>query len=776
MAIELNNVTSGYNISTINANFQKLEDALNGSLVWRTGTTAGETLMFRALDMNNNEILNVKTGTTENSLVTKGYVDAADNIFRYQIENNFKKSLRVPDNSINELPSATDRRGKVQTYDSSTGQPLLIPAGQLSVGNVLNLMSSDGFKYIGQCPDISTLRLIEPSMSGQKIKVISYRSGWAVESGVPIGGGEFYYDNNDTTSADDDIFVFVTPGGARWKRGNSGKKINLEWKGIRSGDDATSALNSIGLYLKARAKAAGTIAKLPRVEVEAGTYIVNNTVVLTSAFRIKSKGFVTFKTSDSWDMTITKPIFSIENDSDIPIQPSDKVWAAMDPWLNGIDGTIEIVGPAVSTLNKCRGLSVGNTLSGVTAVRGACAVGFSIRNCGDGLHLRMKTTYLLSFKNFNIADNVTNITIPTQVAEDSGERISFSYGVVGASSSQHIYCAMAPSLFFDHVSFDYTAGDVVLLENLAQYGILSFTNCHSEVVGGFFLRSTTGSRLKVFLTNFNYVPTQFGVKTAQNSQSSSRPMFYLENGGNIFINGLSVMEGYRPLTHENFLVAVGSSSALKNTKVSVNGLTCGDNTYTPCPVKSSAMNLSWDISEETIGNTITNRTTYTTSYLIPAQEPGSQGWSSGQTAVVVDQGDGTKALKINNTVSGNYAYLQSKSYVPVSPGDSYSLYFSIQKLISTGSIGWGIGYYWYDRDGILIKTEQAINGTFSSVYNDTSLPGYSSDPVINGNRKLSTTFGHTTAPTGAAYCRPFIRITDFMGDINIINYIMWEAK
>lgn len=638
-----------------------------------------------------------------------------------------------------------------------------------------DLGSSDGYKYIGQCPDIPTLRTIEPTSTGQKIQVMSYRSGWAAEAGAPVGGGEFYYDKNDTTSADDDIFVFVTPKGARWKRGSSGKKIKLEWKGIRSGDDATAALTSIGAYLKARAKAAGTIARLPRCEIDAGDYYLSDTVTLTGAFRIKSTGFVAFRTSSTWDMTLTKPIINIENDADIPIQPKEKVWGTMDPYINGLDGTIAIYGPGVSPFNKCRGLSVGNPVSGRTAVRGACAWGFAIHNCGDGLHLRMNVTYLLTFKDFNIGDNNCNLTVPTQVAADAGERISFTHGGFGAASGPCIYLALSPSLFFDHVSFDFNAADIFLLEGTAQYGVISLTNCHWEVMGGYLMRATTGSRLRFFITNCNFIPTQFGVKTPENSQSPSRPMIHMEQGGNVNINGLSLMEGYRPLTHENFLVTVGSEAALKKTKVSVKGMTAGDLTYTPCPVKSAVMNPSWDMSDETAGATITNRTTYATKNLIPAQEEGLRGWSLGMSASVVALSDGTKALKITSTDQG-YAYLQNKTRVPVTPGAMYSSYFSIQKLIATGDINWGLGYYWYDSANTLIKYESVLSDNFSSVYNNTTLPGYVSDATENGNRKISTLFGAVTAPPGAAYCVPVFNITGWLGDINVINHIFWELK
>lgn len=67
---------------------------------------------------------------------------------------------------------------------------------------VQRLAGQDGYKYIGRCPDIATLRTIVPTFSGQKIDVISYYLGWAATQIGAIGGG-FFDAVNDSTTADD---------------------------------------------------------------------------------------------------------------------------------------------------------------------------------------------------------------------------------------------------------------------------------------------------------------------------------------------------------------------------------------------------------------------------------------------------------------------------------------------------------------------------------------------------------------------------------------------
>src|SRR5690606_24189685 len=58
MSIELDPITSGYQLSKINENFQKIENDLNNTVVHRSGDVPQETMMQRNLDMNGYSILN----------------------------------------------------------------------------------------------------------------------------------------------------------------------------------------------------------------------------------------------------------------------------------------------------------------------------------------------------------------------------------------------------------------------------------------------------------------------------------------------------------------------------------------------------------------------------------------------------------------------------------------------------------------------------------------------------------------------------------------------
>ncbi|SUQ58634.1 Head binding [Raoultella terrigena] len=99
------------------------------------------------------------------------------------------------------------------------------------------LSEYDGLKLVGRCPDIATLRTIEPTDREQRIDVVEYASG------NEIGGGYFHYDSTDTTTADNGVTVIVTAGGKRWKRKFTGA-VKAEWAGCL-GDGSIDETNNL---------------------------------------------------------------------------------------------------------------------------------------------------------------------------------------------------------------------------------------------------------------------------------------------------------------------------------------------------------------------------------------------------------------------------------------------------------------------------------------------------------------------------------------------------
>ena len=72
--ITLDPITSGYNLSKLNTNFDKVENAINDDVIHRQG---GNNTMLQDLDMNSFALLNVQVDVTSpSSLLTVGDGDA----------------------------------------------------------------------------------------------------------------------------------------------------------------------------------------------------------------------------------------------------------------------------------------------------------------------------------------------------------------------------------------------------------------------------------------------------------------------------------------------------------------------------------------------------------------------------------------------------------------------------------------------------------------------------------------------------------------------------
>ncbi|HGV3488373.1 TPA: hypothetical protein ACNGYZ_005502, partial [Raoultella planticola] len=144
-------------------------------------------------------------------LDSSGYVflgDYEDGPFQFGARNQY---IRY-DNQYYRLNAATDV-GFTTTGTTAASFANDVTHFVLMDGDTLrqNLGSGDGFKWVGKCPNIATLRTIEPSYSGQSIILERAAAGAATVNAI------LTHDPTDSTSPDDGISIFVTSGGARWK-------------------------------------------------------------------------------------------------------------------------------------------------------------------------------------------------------------------------------------------------------------------------------------------------------------------------------------------------------------------------------------------------------------------------------------------------------------------------------------------------------------------------------------------------------------------------------
>ncbi|HFK5634947.1 TPA: right-handed parallel beta-helix repeat-containing protein [Enterobacter kobei] len=125
---------------------------------------------------------------------------------------------------------------------ASTGG--IAPGAWIGVGDAslrAALAASDGEKYIGECPDIATLRTIEPSFDKQRITVREHTSG------TRKGGGQFRAVLSGGTYTDNNGTIIKTTGGAAWLRIGADIVNPLMFGAIGDGvtDDATAINNML---------------------------------------------------------------------------------------------------------------------------------------------------------------------------------------------------------------------------------------------------------------------------------------------------------------------------------------------------------------------------------------------------------------------------------------------------------------------------------------------------------------------------------------------------
>lgn len=174
--VELDPISSGYNLSKINTNFQKIEGELNNRVLYRKNESGEPNHMSNTLDMNSNRIINLPDAVSGSEPVTLDQLKSIDSgTALYFTQKGAGAVTRTAQDKMRDIVSVKDfgaigdgiidDTAAFQTAINSfinTGS-IHIPAGEYFISTSLNI--SKAIAFVGEGRGISSIRYTGTSSS-----------------------------------------------------------------------------------------------------------------------------------------------------------------------------------------------------------------------------------------------------------------------------------------------------------------------------------------------------------------------------------------------------------------------------------------------------------------------------------------------------------------------------------------------------------------------------------------------------------------------------------
>ncbi|MDP8614759.1 phage tail fiber protein [Serratia marcescens] len=231
---------------TVNKDFDRLWMAIQQAFIY-LGLALTRPLLGGPFNAKGYRIEGLGEPLNKGDAATKRYVDNSRAEGNQYADSLFRRSLRVPEMQIGQLPTVAGRRNKILGFNNAGEAALLLPENGSASDVMLQLAATDGFKNIGQVQSFAALRELAPSADKCRVLLSSWNDGYSV------GGGEF---EGHLMAADDDGGVIASSGqNWHWRRV---KPIESDLTIEHFGGVADGVFNNhdaiVAMYLYARNK------------------------------------------------------------------------------------------------------------------------------------------------------------------------------------------------------------------------------------------------------------------------------------------------------------------------------------------------------------------------------------------------------------------------------------------------------------------------------------------------------------------------------------------